>query len=289
MAGKDADSTIGSTPTHDNAYALLCTIDTVFLIDDSSSMKGARWTSARAAVAAISLVYSAYDIGGFDIGFLNAPSQPDHFNVTSPRLVNKIFSSIEPFGGTFTGKRLDKILREYVNRYKRSRTSSTNSLFRKIMRNLLDLFQKSGELGSKVSSPDDSLICTAGPAVGELKPLNIVVITDGSLSDDVVKPLVSAAKKLDRIDAPAGQVCVQFFQIGDDQEAAQSLMSLKDKMNELASQHIRNMVDTVPFTKRHTGNNWANVHGELTGGDILKIVLSSVVRQLDARREGLHL
>lgn len=45
-----------------------------------------------------------------------------------------------------------------------------------------------------------------------VKPMNIIVITDGEPSDDVESPIIAAAKKLDKLDAPAWQIGIQFFQ-----------------------------------------------------------------------------
>lgn len=44
------------------------------------------------------------------------------------------------------------------------------------------------------------------------KPINIICITDGAPSDDVESPIIAAAKKLDKLEAPAWQVGIQFFQ-----------------------------------------------------------------------------
>jgi uncharacterized protein with von Willebrand factor type A (vWA) domain len=41
------------------------------------------------------------------------------------------------------------------------------------------------------------------------KPINIIVITDGEPSDDVESPIIAAAKKLDKLEAPAWQVGIQ--------------------------------------------------------------------------------
>ena len=45
----------------------------------------------------------------------------------------------------------------------------------------------------------------------EIKPMNLIVLTDGVPSDDLESVLLSAAKKLDRLDATLFQVGVQFF------------------------------------------------------------------------------
>lgn len=113
------------------------------------------------------------------------------------------------------------------------------------------------------------------------KPLNIIVITDGVPTDDVESALIHAAKKLDRLDAPAWQVGVQFFQVGSDEDAKTHLRALDDELSEIAGGEVRDMVDTVPFLGRS---------GEaLTGEGILKVVLGAVNRRLDRKRsKDLH-
>lgn len=114
-----------------------------------------------------------------------------------------------------------------------------------------------------------------------VKPLNLIVITDGEPSDDVESPLIAAARKLDRLDAPAWQVGVQFFQVGRDEEARRHLKSLDDELADIAGEEIRDMVDTVPFT--------GTQGGELTGEGILKVVLGAVNRRLDRKKsKDLH-
>ncbi|KAK8211265.1 hypothetical protein BKA81DRAFT_300080, partial [Phyllosticta paracitricarpa] len=111
-----------------------------------------------------------------------------------------------------------------------------------------------------------------------VKPLNIIVITDGVPSDDVESVIISAAKKLDRADAPAWQVGIQFFQVGREPEAREHLKQLDDGLAELAGEDVRDMVDTVPFL----GNDDAVLNGE----GILKVVLGAVNRRLDRKRSN---
>ena len=114
-----------------------------------------------------------------------------------------------------------------------------------------------------------------------VKPLNLIVITDGEPSDDVESPLISAAKKLDRLDAPAWQIGVQFFQVGRDRDAKKHLQQLDDELADLAGEEIRDMVDTVPFMGEEGG--------VLSGEGILKVVLGAVNRRLDRKRsKDLH-
>ncbi|KAF4553476.1 Hypothetical protein D9617_7g032040 [Elsinoe fawcettii] len=265
MAVSHTGTAIRSSAIQDDPYAFLSTFDTLFLIDDSSSMRGSRWTTARSAVATIAPICTAHDLDGIDIHFLNAPSQQYHFNVTSASTVNEIFSTVEPFGGTPTGQRLDKILREYLYRYEKS-------------------VKRASKPSSRRSSPDSM----AGRPRDTVKPLNIIVITDGSPTDDIESPLVSAAKKLDKLDAPAWQIGVQFFQVGDDEYAAESLKGLDDGLSELAGKPVRDMIDTVPFDKKTRGFGGSTANAELTADGILKVVLGAVNRKLDRRDQGTH-
>ncbi|KAI9893280.1 MAG: hypothetical protein M1814_000409 [Vezdaea aestivalis] len=108
------------------------------------------------------------------------------------------------------------------------------------------------------------------------KPLNIIVITDGAASDDVESVLLSAAKKLDRLDAPAWQVGVQFFQVGNEPGAAEALAELDDELGGARGTEVRDMVDTVPW-RTEAGSEGLSAAG------VLKVVLGAVNRKLDRR------
>ena len=114
------------------------------------------------------------------------------------------------------------------------------------------------------------------------KPINIICITDGVPSDDVESPLIQAAKKLDKLDAPAWQVGVQFFQVGCDEYAKQQLKQLDDELAEISGDDdLRDIVDTVPFSGAEGTT--------LTGDGILKVVLGAVNRRLDRKKsKDLH-
>ncbi|KAK6332083.1 hypothetical protein TWF718_002617 [Orbilia javanica] len=103
-----------------------------------------------------------------------------------------------------------------------------------------------------------------------VKPLNIIVITDGVPTDDVESHIVKYARKLDRLDADLTQVGIQFFQIGSDAEATVALRELDDSLSEMRD--VRDMVDTVPWT------------GSLEGERMLKVVLGAVNKRLDRKR-----
>lgn len=121
-----------------------------------------------------------------------------------------------------------------------------------------------------------------GAAPETTKPLNIIVITDGEPSDDVESPIIAAAKKLDKLDAPAWQVGIQFFQVGREPGAREQLKALDDDLADIAGDdELRDMVDTVPF--KGEGDS------ELTAEGIMKVVLGAVNRRLDRKKsKDLH-
>jgi uncharacterized protein YegL len=96
------------------------------------------------------------------------------------------------------------------------------------------------------------------------KPINIIVITDGEPSDDVESPIIQAAKKLDKLEAPAWQVGIQFFQVGKEPGAREHLKQLDDGLKELADDDdLRDIVDTVPYS--------GEADEQLTGAGIIKV------------------
>lgn len=108
------------------------------------------------------------------------------------------------------------------------------------------------------------------------KPMNIIVITDGEPSDDVESPIINAAKKLDKFDAPAWQLGIQFFQVGKEPGAKEHLKQLDDELAAISGEEdLRDIVDTVPYS----GNEGA----QLTADGILKVVLGAVNRRLDRK------
>lgn len=227
----------------DSPYAFLRTFDTIFLIDDSGSMAGRSWRETSSALAAIAPICTAHDPDGIDVYFLNHrnphSANGGYTNITTTAAVQGLFENVRPLGGTPTGTRLNHILKPYI-------TELTESLERQVH-------------GQEAT----------------VKPLNIIVITDGVPSDDVESVIVSAARKLDSMNADQWQVGVQFFQVGREPEARDMLRELDDALS--GEYHIRDMVDTVP---------WSGEAGDegLTGQGLLKVCLGSVVRRWDRRQ-----
>jgi len=207
-------------------------------------MAGRSWRETASALSAITPVCTAHDANGIDVYFLNhrnphgSANLGGYTNVTTTSGVEEIFNSVRPLGGTPTGTRLHQILKRYL------------------------------------ATLEGSLRCQALGQDATVKPLNIIVITDGVPSDDVESVIVHAAKKLDAWGAEPWQIGIQFFQVGREAEAAADLRDLDDA---LSGQHgVRDMVDTVP---------WSGVDGQvLTADGVLKCVLGAVNRKLDRRR-----
>ncbi|KAL1800597.1 hypothetical protein ACET3X_000939 [Alternaria dauci] len=118
-----------------------------------------------------------------------------------------------------------------------------------------------------------------------IKPMNIIVITDGVPSDDVESVIVSAAMKLSKEEAEPWQIGIQFFQVGNEPGAREHLKSLDDNIAQIAGSMaggmpVRDIVDTIPFT--------GEGDAELTATGILKVVLGSVHRRWDQSSRDLH-
>lgn len=236
------------TSTDDDPYAFLYSFDTVFVIDDSGSMAGSRWTEVSRVLEAITPICTTHDADGIDVYFLNhrnpatalAPpgkAAGGYYGLTRPEDIRHIFHTVRPQGMTPTGTRLYSLLAPYQRLLAQTAAAS-------------------------------------GGCVDGVRPMNVIVLTDGQPSDDVESVVVAAAKKLDTLDAPPYQVGLQFFQVGADAAATQHLRQLDD---ELSQQGVRDMVDTA---------SWDGYGGSLSGDLILKTVLGAVNRRLDKAQCG---
>ncbi|KAK1245221.1 hypothetical protein MKX08_004850 [Trichoderma sp. CBMAI-0020] len=234
----------------DDEYAFLASFDTIFLIDDSGSMEGANWREVSEVLLKITEICTARDEDGIDLYFLNHRSTEyttdagkptgGYYGIDTPQKVHTAFQRAFPNGGTPTGKRLQEILDPYV-----ARLAASNNLHEHME---------------------------------EVKPINIIVITDGSPSDDPERIILHYARKLDMFNAPSHQVGIQFFQIGNDRRASAALKELDD---ELVKQKVRDMVDTVTWDGKSS-----NSSKNLTADGILKVVLGAVVRRWDRKDLG---
>ncbi|KAH8772438.1 hypothetical protein F5882DRAFT_381452 [Hyaloscypha sp. PMI_1271] len=100
----------------------------------------------------------------------------------------------------------------------------------------------------------------------EIKPLNLIMLIDGIPLDDVKAVLLSATKKLDKLDVPLYQ---------------EALEELNDGLSELIEGGVRDIVDTITWT---SGSSQSEGGIGLTGDGILKVVLGTIVKRLNRRR-----
>jgi uncharacterized protein YegL len=241
---------VASLTTPEDPYAFLSTFDTIFVIDDSGSMVGRSWREVKAVLANIAPICTAHDSDGIDVYFLNHKSgaagipeegkAPGGYNITDEVAVERLFTSVRPTAATPTGTRLNAILKPYLRHYE-ARVKATGD-------------------------PDGTGV----------KPINMIVITDGVPTDDLEGVLLAIAKKLDRLEAPPFQVGIQFFQVGDEPSAADALRELDDNLGD----GVRDMIDTVSWNTRD------GTRPALTADAILKTVLGAVVRRVDRKAVG---
>jgi uncharacterized protein YegL len=234
----------------EDPYSFLATFDTTLLIDDSGSMAGRSWREVSQALSTIAPIVTQHDSDGIDIYFLNHKS--NHPGAVSEGIA----------AGGYRGIKRAATITEIFERVRPQGGTPTGIRVHNILKPYLAKLESEMAQGR------------------EMKPLNLIVLTDGVPSDDVESVLLSAAKKLDKLDAPPFQVGVQFFQVGNEEGAKEALEELDDGLSELVEGGVRDMVDTVTWT----GGSSSSEGGiGLTGDGILKVCLGSVVRRLDRR------
>ncbi|BCR93192.1 uncharacterized protein AKAW2_10238A [Aspergillus luchuensis] len=253
-AAAPASSTISGSS--DSPYSFLREFDTIFIVDDSTSMlTGNRWKEAENAIAAIAPICTQYDQDGIDVYFLNHRRQGaekvkgGYMNIRTADDVREIFGSVYPNGPTPFGRRLYEILNPYMR-----------------------------DLQKAISKGDGSR-----DSAQLMKPLNIIAITDGAFTDDAESVIAGVAQKLDekKYQAVPWQVGIQFFQIGNDAQARAYLQELDDNLADMQKKDsLRDIVDTVP---------WRGDQGQTLSADgVLKCVLGAVSRKYDKREASFH-
>ncbi|EAU84215.2 hypothetical protein CC1G_08145 [Coprinopsis cinerea okayama7 len=111
--------------SEERALARLREYDTIFVIDDSSSMCNdatvdqTRWDVACEALAEFSEIAARYDKDGIDIHFLNSPRVGKGLKPgLGPQGVNdvrRLFMDLTPSGMTYIGKKLESLLtKDYI-------------------------------------------------------------------------------------------------------------------------------------------------------------------------------
>lgn len=237
-----------STPSNahqpGDAFAFLRALDTCFLIDDSVSMKS-YWEEVMALVRAVMPFCTAQDADGVDILFGN--------HTAAGSLFGDVLRAGYRHIGLLTGhpEMHDSVLGIFNDVKPTGRHRITSRL--------LDL------LGAYMSRYRRD---AGGP--GPTKPLNVIVVTAQPLSSRIPEGIRHIAKELDRLEAPPWQLGVQFFRVGDDDEAARQMGLLDDVLH--SENGVRDIVDT---------STWTDGPGKLSPEGVLKVLGGATWREVD--------
>ncbi|WAR63300.1 hypothetical protein PtB15_18B383 [Puccinia triticina] len=224
IVGLGAASAINSALTHhsgppapaptvplaagEDPLAILARYDTVLLIDDSASMS-LQGRWSEAAAAVAGLADTLVRYDNDGIDVYFMNSVEHLRNATSAADVTALFRRVQPVGrSTPTDVRIEELLGIYLERL---------------------------EVGKASGLP-------------AIKPLNLLVITDGEADDPdtLAYALAGFADRLECGRFPLNQLGVQFIQIGNDRAATLFLKSLDDELR-ADSARRRDIVDTTPY------------------------------------------
>ncbi|KAH9949241.1 hypothetical protein B0H21DRAFT_729151 [Amylocystis lapponica] len=183
--------------------------DTIFLVDDSSSMgTDQRWPEARAAL--LSIVEKAIDINakGISLYFFNSHQSIDLRGGNLKKSdVSAVFDRVQPFNGTPMGERIYE------------------------------------HLGRRIDLLDNA---AGTPQYKDIKPLDLIVLTDGKPTDaasfELKKVLLNAAARLRRgiQKHHPNAVNVRFVQVGQDPHS-------RAAMEALVNLDTGHMMDTIAY------------------------------------------
>lgn len=217
----------------EDPFAALRRYDTVFIVDDSESME-MFWDEVREALVSVVETSVKYDEDGIDVYFFNSPVVVN--NVRSAQDVRSLFRRVDPRRSTPTAKALKRVLEPYLASLEQANSAKER-----------------------------------GQPVQTVKPLNVVILTDGApdRGEEPEGVIVNAGKRLDSVRAPPYQLGFSFVQIGADEEAQEALTYLDDHLK--TEYGIRDMVDTT----------LSPPNGSVSSEYLLKALLGGINRKFD--------
>ena len=180
----------------EDKFSILREYDTVFLVDDSSSMQTARrWELVQRILAVSTEIAAHYDPNGIDIRFFNN-STASAKEIRNPVTARAMVQQVTPYGRTPTLRRMTELLRSYIRRFRDNQDTENFPKYNLII--LTDgepdkAFEEPGD----ISNAEDAKKNTAA-------------------NRKIRKEIVSIAKELDKMNALDEQVGIQFCQIGND-------------------------------------------------------------------------
>ncbi|KAA1076881.1 hypothetical protein PGT21_022884 [Puccinia graminis f. sp. tritici] len=192
----------------EDKLVILARYDTVLLIDDSALMSQQNRWN-EAAVAVAGLADTLVKYNSDGIDVYFMNSNEHLRNATSAAEVTQLFRTVQPVGqSTPTDVRVEELLGVYLKRLEEARATNR----------------------------------------APIKPLNLIVITDGEGDDPdtLAHALAGFSDRLDLGRFPLTQLGVQFVQIGNDRDATRFLQALDDELkSELGGR--RDIVDFTPY------------------------------------------
>ncbi|KAI1777230.1 hypothetical protein F4818DRAFT_439589 [Hypoxylon cercidicola] len=238
--------------TSEDPYAFLKHFDTAFLIDDSAAM-GNYWSQVGALLDQIAPICTEHDRNGIDIYFVNHhPCGYVFYNLIGSPKDRAGYQNIGQVMGSPSMR--DNVAGIFSSITPQGKCRLDHRLSH-ILDGYIDEMRRQLRRGHKI------------------KPLNLIVITAGITDDNPIDTLTRTARKLDEMKAPSYQVGVQFFRMGQNENARQALEFVDDDLAE--AMDFRDMVDTV---------TWSGKPGELSPDAVLKVVLGAVERSIDKQK-----
>ncbi|KIL62595.1 hypothetical protein M378DRAFT_758443 [Amanita muscaria Koide BX008] len=166
-------------------------IEVIFVIDDSGSMKGKRWTEARDALATIAQKAYELKVNTMNMCFLNNETYVR--GLKGKKKLISLFNKVKPKGKTPLGIRLRKVFDEHLDRI-------------------------------------DSAVREGPEKYSKILPLDIIVLTDGVPTDKGEdKPAKVVSKTVERLKGShyhPNTMNVQIVQIANEKKAEKVLRKL---------------------------------------------------------------
>ncbi|KAH7099455.1 hypothetical protein BKA62DRAFT_709650 [Auriculariales sp. MPI-PUGE-AT-0066] len=191
--------------------AYLTYYDTIFLVDDSATVKQNEWKEIQESLLGLCEEAAKFDENGISVQFFNDPTKLR--NTKNVHDVKNAFSKVKPMGTANVGKKLKELMDEH---------NSASGAAQKIS-------QK---------------------ALYDVKPLSIVVLTDGEFTEEpheIISQIRRALQVTKTIHSPQDinrRIGIQFVQVGQDSAARDALNGLD---NALPAEE--DMIDTVRWNK----------------------------------------
>lgn len=198
----------GPTPREDR-FSILESYDTVFLVDDSPSMRGKRWDLVERILTHSLTLATQYDPDGIDIHFLNNRTANVN-NIKDQAIAVEIHRQITLRGSTPILDQLSRHLSDYLRRFKTAQ----------------DDFNFKGY---------NLIVLTDGEPDSEYEDLHEISDREDAKVNSAAyrlirKKIVQIARDLQEVRAERTQVGIQFCQVGDDQAASSFFQYLDNRL-----------------------------------------------------------